>query len=163
MTAPVPKATALSRKWAIRINTGTALSPTWLVIIGINTFKYDPAIASMEEDNAFDQNGRLAKTKTALGSAAELKILRRYNPTDETEYDPGQEALRARSLLFGGDGWAHCQIYDRNGGPEAYEDYFEVGWAADGGGTTDLESVTVTLESKGSTTPIVNPAASSGS
>lgn len=163
MTAPVPQVTALQRKWAIRINTGTALSPVWTVIKGINTFKYDPALASMEEDNAFDQNGRLAKTKTAIGSVGEIKMLRRYDATDETEYDPGQEALRARSLLFGEAGWAHCQVYDRNGGPEAYEDYFEVGWAADGGGTTDLEAVTVTLESKGSTTEIPNPAASSGS
>jgi hypothetical protein len=137
--------------------------PSWLQVKGINTLKYDPAIASLEEDNAFDQNGRLGKTKTALGSAAEVKLLRRYEAEDVTEYDPGQEALRARSLLFGSDGWAHCQIYDANGGPEAYEDYFEVGWAADGGGTTDLESVTVTLESKGSTTEIVNPIDPSGS
>jgi hypothetical protein len=163
VTAPIPQVTALSRKWAIRINVGTALVPSWLTIKGINTLKYDPAAASLEEDNAYDQNGRLGKTKTALGSSAEIKLLRRYAATDVTEYDPGQEALRARSLLFGEDGWAHCQIYDRNGGPEAYEDYFEVGWAADGGGTTDLESVTVTLESKGSTTEIVNPVDPSGS
>jgi hypothetical protein len=163
VTAPVPQVTALSRKWAGDINVGTVLVPDWVTVKGINTFKYDPHAASMEEDNAFDQNGRLGKTKTALSSSAELKMLRRYAADDPTEYDPGQEALRTRAGLLGSDGWAHMRIYDRNGGPEAYEDYFEVGWAADGGGTTDLESVTVTLESKGSTTEIVNPIDSSGS
>lgn len=154
-----PLVTALARKWAIDVNSGTELSPVWVTIRGINSLKYDPNAGNLEEDNAYDQDGRLAKTKTALGSMAELKLLRRYTAGDVTDYDAGQELLRTKSALFGEDGWAHCRIYDRNGGPEAYEDYFEVLWAADGGTTTDLEKVTVTLESKGVTAEIDNPEA----
>lgn len=164
MPAPLPQTTALARKWQIDIDTANSVdTPVWVLVKGVNNLKYDPHAGSVEEDNAFDQNGRLGSTKTALDSTAELKLLRRHAGLDVTEYDPGQEALRARVPLFGEDGWAHCRIYDRFGGPEAYEDWFEILWAADGGSPTDLEKVTVTLRSKGSTTAITNPISASGS
>jgi hypothetical protein len=150
---------ALARKFAVDINTGTTLVPVWTRIGGMMEFN-DPLNPTLEDDSDYD-SGWGSVTKTQLKYQLVMKIVRRHNPDDVTEYDAGQEALRTRSTAFGGDGWADVRWYDREGGPEAYRGTTEVTWQRAGGPTTALDTVTVTLDGKGERTDITNPLAGS--
>jgi hypothetical protein len=156
--ATVPLQTALARKWKVDVR----VSGVWTPVRGIAECKWDPHQASLQEDNVYDAEGRKGATKTELGAVCELKLLRKHT-AGTTTYDPGQEALRAAAAAFGADGVAYVRIYDRDGGAEAWDMYAEVGWAADGGSTGDVEKVTATLTDKATLTEIDNPEASSGS
>lgn len=155
-----PNVSALARKWAVDVNTGTTMSPIWTRVGAIQEFKpgIDP---NLEDDATYDEEGWGSSTKTGLDWSLECKVIRRHDPDDVTEYDPGQEALRAKHDQFGEDGVAEVRWFDRFGGPEAYHGYAEVSWSPDGGTRTDLETVTVTLTGKGPRTTIANPDAAS--
>ena len=155
-----PDVSALARKWAIDVNTGTEVSPTGTRLKGVAEFK--PGLEpNLEDDSVYDDEGWGSSTKTALTWANEIKVIRRHDPADETDYDPAQESLRAKSELFGADGIASVRFYDRFGGPEAYSGYTEVSWVPDGGPHTALETVVITLTGKGKRTAIDNPQAAS--
>jgi hypothetical protein len=158
MSATAPLQSSLARKWKIDVS----VSSVWTPVRGIAECKWDPHQASMQDDNVYEAEGRKGATKTELGAVAELKLIRKRT-AGTTTYDPGQEALRAAAAAFGDDGVAYVRIYDRDGGAEAWELYAEVEWAAEGGSTSDIEKVTVTLTDKATLTEIDNPEASSGS
>lgn len=155
-----PDVSALARKWAIDIDTSATLTPTWTRLMGVTEFK-PTADPNLEDDSTYDSEGWGSSTKTALTWKNEIKVVRRHDPTDETDYDPAQEALREMAELFGADGVAHIRWYDREGGPEAYTGYAEVSWVPDGGPHTALETVVITLDGKGKRTAISNPNAAS--
>lgn len=150
---------ALARKFAVDVNSGTTLAPTWVRIGGVMEFA-DALNPNLEDDSTYD-SGWGSMTKTQLKWQATLKIVRRHNPDDVTEYDTGQEVVRAKSPLFGGDGVADIRWYDRDGGPEAYRGQAEVTWQRAGGASTVLDTVTVTFDGKGTREDIENPAAGS--
>jgi len=157
-----PDVSALARKWKIDVNTGTFDSPSWTPILGLMEFKpsVDP---NLEDDGVYDDEGWGGQTKTALSWKNEIKCVRRHDPADETEYDTGQEALRAKVDVFGASGVADVRWYDRFGSAEAYRGQAEVTWAPDGGPHTALETVVITLTGKGLRQLIENPDAASGS
>lgn len=152
-----PQQSTLSRKWVLEVNTGTVASPIWTTVKGLNEYTFTPGDPNLEDDNVYEDLGFTGQTKTALSCKGEAKIMRRTLPTDVTTYDPGQEKLRVLSNLLGPTGVAYCRTYDRDGGPEAYTYFSEVGWSPEGGSPTDLESITITLTGKGAPTLITNP------
>lgn len=152
-----PQQSTLSRKWVLEINTNTVASPIWTVVKGMAELTVTQAEPNLEDDNVYEDLGYTGQTKTALSWKAEGKIARRTLPSDVTTYDVGQEKLRTLSLLLGPNGVAHCRMYDRDGGPEAFTGFAEVTWAPDGGTPTDLEMVSFTLTGKGAPTSITNP------
>lgn len=151
---------ALARKFAIDVNTGTYLAPVWVRLGGVQEFN-DPLNPNLEDDSVYDDEGWGSQTKTAISWQAVIKLIRRHNPDDVTEYDTGQEALRAKSTLFGGDGHADIRWYDREGGPEAYRGTGEVTWQRAGGANTALDTVTATIDGRGMRADISNPSAGS--
>lgn len=152
-----PDVTQQVRKWKYDINNGTIAVPSWVQIRAVAESTPDAYIAEMEDDDSYDEEGFRTSTKTGLRSTIELKILRKRHPTSGI-FDPGQEALRTRSKSFGASGVAQIRWYDRGAGPEAYENFFEVEWKNDGGNTTDIEKITVTLHGKAKPDEITNPA-----
>lgn len=154
MTAP--NVSALARKWATDVNTGTTGSPVWTRVGAVQEFK--PALdPNLEDDATYDEEGWGSSTKTGLDWSLELKCIRRHDPTDVHDYDPGQEKIRTASELFGEDGVVEVRWFDRFGGAEAYHGFAEVTWSPDGGNRTALETVSITLTGKGVRTAITNP------
>lgn len=154
MTAPL--VSFLARKWRVDVNTGTTGTPVWVQVKGVTNFT--PGLApTMQATDDYDSDGWGGDEKTMLKWSLAISLLRKG--TDEATPDPGQEALRAKADQFGTAGRAHVRWYDRNGGPEAYEGFGNVSWEPGGGGTGDLEPVTVNVSGVGARTDIVNPAA----
>jgi hypothetical protein len=156
-----PNQSTLARKWKLDVNTGSVGSPTWTPVNGIAELTPSPQEPNIEDDNVYEDEGWGGATKTGLKWTIEAKLVRRLVAGVVTTYDPGQEKLRTCSSSFGIDGVANIRWYDREGGPEAYDGFAEVGWAPEGGSATDLETITVTLTGKGARTAITNPDASS--
>ena len=152
-----PNQSTLARKWVLEINTNTVASPTWTLVKGLQSLTPKEAIANLEDDNVYEDQGYTGQTKTALSWGADVVLLRRTLPSDVTSYDVGQEKLRTLAKVLGPTGVAHCRIYDRDGGPEAWTGFAEVQWENQGGEVTDLETVNVTLVGKGAPTFITNP------
>lgn len=152
MTAPL--VSYLARKWRCDVNTGTPAVPVWVQVRGVTNFT--PGLSpTMQSSDDFDSDGWGSDEKTMLKWNLAIALLRKG--ADETTPDPGQEALREKSDQFGSAGVAHVRWYDRNGGPEAYEGFGNVSWEPGGGGTADLEPVTVNITGKGARTDITNP------
>lgn len=150
-----PAISYLARKWRVDVNTGSTGSPVWVQVKGVTNFT--PAVAATLQDSSdYDTDGWGSDEKTMLKWSLAISLLRKG--VDAATPDPGQEALRAASDQFGTAGTVHVRWYDRNDGPEAYEGFANVSWEPGGGGTADLEPVTVNLTGKGARTEITNPA-----
>ncbi len=129
----------------------------WLQVRALKEFT--PGLdTNLEDDSDYDSDGWSSSTKTQLGWKIDAKLMRKIG-IESGDPDPGQEILRLAAESFGTAGIVHVRWYDRDGGPEAYSGYAEVSWSPDGGDTTALASVSVTLTGKGPRTPITNPAA----
>lgn len=162
MTEPTPEQliSTLARKFRVDVDTSATAAPAWLQVRAVQTFK--PTINNtMVDDADMDSDGWGSDAKTGMKWALELGLLRKVGLTSGS-YDPGQEAIRAAADDFGPDAVVHVRWYDRNGGPEAYEGYAQVGWSPNGGGPTALDIVAVTLSGNGARKPIANPTAPVG-
>lgn len=148
---------ALARKFKVDIDTSLTSTPVWTQVRGIGELK--PSIDStLQDDSDYDSDGWGSQAKTAMSWALELKLVRKLGVTS-SNYDPGQEKIRAAADAFGGDSIVHVRWYDRNGGPEAYEGHAVVTWAPEGGDAKALDTVTATLNGQGARLLINNPAA----
>jgi hypothetical protein len=159
VTTPTPETlvSTLARKYRLDVNTSSTTTADWKQVRGVSEFT--PTVDSnLEDDSDYDSDGWASQTKTQLAWAIEATLMRKIGVTSGA-YDPGQEALRVAGESFGTDGVVHVRWYDREGGAEAYEGYAEVSWAPEGGSTTALSAVSVTLTGKGARSTITNPAA----
>ena len=157
----LPNQTSGARKWSVLINTGTLSSQVWTAVDGIVDCNPNLFAANIESAGIYNDNGRASSTKTGFDAwKCELKLVRRYVAATGA-YDVGQEKLRTHAYAVGPSGVAVVQIVDRDGGDEAYQGYCEVSWGPDGGKSTDLEGVKVTLYGQGDPELIVNPLAGS--
>lgn len=162
---PAPARTKLgasttNRKWFLDVNTGTDAAPNWVAVNGIMDFK--PARdANLEDDSDFDSGGFGSQSKTAESWSVEFKVGRKVTTASVTAYDPGQEALRARS--HGKMGVANSigiRYYEMEpGGPrvEAYRGRAAVTFTDDGGGVKALATASVKLAGQGELAPIAHP------
>lgn len=163
---PVPTRTPLGasttmRQWYLDVDTaGSTVSPTWVGVFGIMELK--PGLEPTKQDDSdYDSGGFQSKTKTAEAWSVELKIGRKVQVADGTQYDPGQEFLRTKSFgQMGPANSVHIRYYEmQDNGPrvEAYEGWASVGWSPDGGKMEDLNLVSVTLDGQGKLSQITHP------
>lgn len=149
----------LARRWFLDINTGTYAAPTWTPVNGVEDFKA-PLDPTVQDDSDYDSGGYKSSSITALGWKIELKLARKATAALATAYDPGQEALRAASLLMGASNRVDVRFYEVTAsGPitEAYRGYATVSWSEDGGGMDALASITCSLTGQGARTAITHP------
>ena len=150
-------AATLARKYKVDVNTGTIASPVWTPVRAIADLK-QPVDPNAEDDSDYDAGIWASEVVTQLKWSVELKLLRKIGTTS-TAYDPGQEALRAKSVLAAAEGLVQIRVYDRDGGPEAYKGLVSVSWTPEGGDTKALDIATAKLSGNGERTTITNPAA----
>lgn len=129
----------------------------WTKVRAIADLK-PPVEPNMEDDSDYDGEGWASEAKTQLKWSIEVKLIRKVG-ISSGNYDPGQEILRAASTRFGQTGLVEVQMYDRFGGPEAFQGFANVSWSPEGGEAKALNIVTATLSGSGKRTDIVNPAA----
>lgn len=159
-TTPVPLGFATTvRKWKLDVNTGTFGSPVWTGVFGQNAFK-DARNPEMKDDSDMDSEGYKSEAKTADGFSIEMTVLRKATAADPEDYDPGQEALRAKGDAMGAGNVADIRWYEmEEGGPriEAYRGFASVKWEPEGGKMDDLDAVKVTLGGRGKRNVIAHP------
>ena len=160
MALTKPAQSNANRKWKLTVNTGTLSSEVWTEVLGVNDLTVNPFEPVMKEDDVFDESGYGSTTKTALRWSAEATLVRRKT-VPAGALDVGQEKLRTHALTLGSSGVAAVQMFDRDGGIEAYQGFCEVEWKPDGGKMDDLETIKIKLYGKGVLTVIVNPDAGS--
>lgn len=154
-----PDVSALARKWRMDVNTGTASVPVWTTCNGIRELTPPGPTPTLQDDGVYEDGGWGSSTKTGLDWVLNGTLVRRMEPDDTTQYDDGQESLRAAAFALGSSGQRQVRWYDRDGGPEAYSGWCEVTWAPQGGDRTALELVQITLTGRGAMTAITNPVA----
>ena len=157
-TVKVPLGAAtLNRKWFLDVKSGGE----WLGVYGITDLKAGKE-PTLQDDSDFDSAGWKSSTVSALGWSLELKVERKVQAAVSTQYDPGQEVLRAASDLMGIGNNVEVRWYEMNdNGPkvEAYTGFATVSWVPDGGSMDVLDTVSITLTGKGARTSITHPAA----
>lgn len=154
-------ASTTNRKWYVDVNTGTYDNPTWIGVFGVSDFK-DKNDPTLQDDSDFDSDGYKSSTATALEWGAEMKVGRKSTESDQTQYDPGQEVLRAAANKLGVQNRVDVRYYEMEpGGPrvEAWRGFATVSWVPDGGPMDALSTVSVTLTGQGKRTAITHPEA----
>jgi len=149
----------LARRWYIDVNSNTYAAPTWVAVNGVEDFKA-PLDPSVQDDSDYDSDGYKSSTITAIGWSVDLKLARKVTAASAIVYDPGQEILRAASILMGASNRVDLRWYEvTDAGPitEAYRGYAAVSWSEDGGGMDALASVSVTLTGQGARATYVHP------
>ncbi|NNJ04146.1 hypothetical protein HHX38_08360 [Streptomyces sp. PKU-MA01144] len=150
-----PTETVLARRWRMDVNMGDDVTPDYQLCPAITEFQpqWPPNI---EESTTYDSDGWKDNDKTGQEWSVELTFNRKATP-DSTAFSPVHEALRLASFAYGPDSKVGVRFYDRNGLPEAYSGKVLVTWEDQGGESTDLGQVQVTLTGTGPLTPITNP------
>jgi hypothetical protein len=156
VTTPV-LVSATASKFILKVDSSVAQDgSSFIPVRGMVDFK--PSVATTTQDDSdYDSGvwGSDAKTQLKWSNVCKLS---RKRATGYVE-DPGQKVLRLAHDQVGAAGTVLVQWYDRNGhGSEAYQGSALVQWDDDGGATSALSTVSVTLMGQGVRTPIVNPA-----
>ncbi|HJQ00080.1 MAG TPA: IPT/TIG domain-containing protein [Jatrophihabitans sp.] len=147
-----------ARKWKLDVDISAAQDGTEYIPVRAMSDFQPSNPSTMQDDSDYDSDGFGSDAKTGSKWANVLKLIRKKGVTSNV-YDPGQETLRLASNEFGGAGVVRVRWYERDGGGEAWEGYAQVQWSEDGGNSTALSTVSVTLSGQGARTPITNPAA----
>jgi len=145
------------KDWYMDVNTGTSASPTWTPCSGLMSFK--PDLKDVLKDNStFDGGGAQSSQKTADQWILTGKLKRAGQSDVPTAYDPGQEALRAASLLYGASNQVQVRWYEVNGSgrpvAEAWEGTGAVSWTEDADGYDDVRVAAFTITGAGPKTAV---------
>lgn len=143
-------------KWKIDVDASVGLDGSgYIPVRGIVDFQ--PALnTTTQDDSDYDSGVWGSDAKTQLKWQNTIKLSRKRG-AGYTE-DPGQKTLRLAHDQVGTAGTVRVRWYDRNGhGSEAYEGFAMVQWSEDGGATTALNTVSVTLVGQGTRSNITNP------
>jgi hypothetical protein len=150
--------TALARRYKWEVNTGTFDVPVWSHVPGVVEFKL-PVEPNNESDSDYDSDGWLGNTKTAQEWSLEAKVSHKMDPAGN-EINSVHAFLKAASLAFDGDDIVHMRYFDRRGLADAWEGYGLIQWEPEGGETTGLDQVTITVAASSyspALVPITNP------
>lgn len=158
---PLGAATGLS-KWFVDVDTTpSAGSATWVPILGIQSFAPIPDAGNLVDDSDFDSGGFESQAKTSTAHSATMTVVRKVQPANATQYDPGQEFLRSASIgKLGSASVVHLRFYEMEpSGPrvEAYAGFYTVGWGGESGDMKALSTVQVTLTGRGQLLQIAHP------
>lgn len=146
-------------KWQADVNTGTYAAPVWIGLFGTNDFKFGVE-PTTKDDGDFDSVGWGSEVVSSRKWKLETTFLRKVVAAAPTTYDPGQEFLRAASLLLGSGNRVDIRVYEMvSGGPkvEAYRGYASVQWVPSGGANDEIEKVVCTLNGSGELVAITHP------
>lgn len=152
----------LNRKWRLDVQTGqdaTTQEPIWTPVRGRTEFQ-SAQEPTLQDDSDMDGDGWKSQSVTAQAWSLAFKLARKVDPSDETTYDAGQEALRLAANEMGVENAVHVRWYEMApGGPrvEAYEGDAAVSWSPDGGGMDAFDFVSVTLTGQGRRVQIAHP------
>lgn len=152
-------ASTTNRKWYLDINTGTDIAPVWTGVFGITDFNA-PLDNTLQDDSDYDSDGYKSQTKTASQWSITGTVARKTTESDQTAYDPGQEAIRLAAEENGVANSVHCRWYEmEEGGPrvEAYEGHAAAQWSPNGGAMDALSTAGFTLTGQGKRIPITHP------
>lgn len=159
-TTKVPLgAPTTNRKWFLDVSTDGGT--TWIGVFGIVEFKPGTE-GSFQDDTDFDSDGWGSEANTLNRWKNEGKCSRKGLASNETEYDPGQEVIRAAGAKTGMDNVIATRWYEMEpGGPrvEAYQGNAAVSWTEDGGGVEALSTASFVLSGRGKRNVIAHPAA----
>lgn len=147
-----------ARKWWLDVNTNTEAEPIWTPVNGIGEFK-PLNLPSMQDSGDFDSDFS-AKEASLIEWGAEFKVKRKVKSGAFTEYDTGQEALRAAGNAVLGSNRVQIRYYEMTtGGPrvEAYKGWVTVDWGEDGGAAEALDVVSVKLHGQTDRVAITHP------
>ena len=156
VTTPV-LTSAVASKFILKVDSSVGKDGSaFIPVRGMTDFK--PSVATTTQDDSdYDSGVWGSDAKTQLKWSNVLKLSRK-RASGYVE-DPGQKVLRLAHDQVGDAGTVLVQWYDRNGhGSEAYQGFALVQWDDDGGPTSALSTVSVTLMGQGVRTPITNPA-----
>lgn len=138
------EATALQRKWRWQVNLGTALVPDWANVVGLQEFT--PSVTPTDqEDNDYENDGWGGSTRTMRVWGIEGNISYRKDTVTHVPNAAHEHLRLAASAVDPEDAVVHTRWFDKLGGTEAHEGYGLITWAPDGGGTADLERVSITV------------------
>lgn len=151
MTAPTPD---LTKKFLVRVNTGTTEAPVWTKVRGMKSFQ-DQMNYTNEDTTTFDDGlWKGADWTYQIGWGCQFNVLRnRYGGSE----DAGQQFLREAAVPqdeVSQPKLVEVQIVDRFGGEENYQGTASVQWAPQSG---NLAEVQVTLSGAGFRQSITNP------
>lgn len=151
-------ATTLNRKWFMDVDNNPGGVANWLGVFGITDFK--PSVDTSTGDTSDFGSAWKGIQNTALAWKLEGKAKRATTAASALAYDPGQEYLRAQSVLVGVAARTHVRFYEMEpGGPriEAYDGYGTVSWSEEGGGQDALSMVSFTVNGDGPRNVITHP------
>lgn len=145
----------LARDWRVDVDTGTTETPVWTQVRAITSFT--PTVsATTQDDSDYDSDGWGSDAITMRKWSLTMTVGRKEQ--QDQANDPGQEALREASDQFGPAAVVHVRWYEKHKDDgEAYEGYALVNWEPQGGDTTSLKTVNVTLMGQGVREVITNP------
>lgn len=151
-----------NKKWFLDVDsTPNGPSSTWLPVRGITNFVPVTDDGGFEDDTDFDGQGAKSQAKTLTGFSATSTVARKVDDDDSTQYDEGQEFLRAAfEQNTGVQAVAHVRFYEMEpGGPrvQAYEGWVAGSWAEQGGTVGGLSSAMVTMNGRGAVNSIDHP------
>lgn len=138
------EATEKQHKWRWEINMGTLAVPDWQRVVGLQEFAA-PITPTDQEDNDYDNDGWLGDTRTARKWAINAKISYRKDTATSVANAVHEQLRIAASKIDPEEGVVHMRWFDKFGGVQAHEGYGLVTWTPDGGGTVDLERITLVV------------------
>lgn len=147
---------ATASKYILKVDSSVGKDGSaFIPVRGMTDFQ--PSVATTTQDDSdYDSGVWGSDAKTQLKWSNVVKLSRKRAPGYVE--DPGQKILRLAHDKVGDEGSVLVQWYDRNGnGSEAYQGFALVQWTDDGGPTTALSTVSVSLMGQGVRTPIENP------
>lgn len=134
-----------------------ATPDTWIPVAGINSFSATPTYTTADNSD-FNSGMWGSDLPTQMKNQVTTTLIRR---NDGTAYDAGQELLRTAAYATPPD-LLTIRYYDTAfDAAEAYEADVYVQWSPQGGGTTGIQTVNVTMNGQGAPREIANPSATS--
>lgn len=165
-TFPLLGASTVARKRIYEVNTGTAASPTWVMIGGVKSSTPNIDQANWVDDSDYSSAGYGSQTKTASTWSVTM-TLKRAPVSGTVTYDVAQEYLRAHAIGNFGPAntvqirWYEYDPNDPNGTSnprvEAYMGFVGVEWADQGGDDKAVEEAQVTMNGQGKLNLIAHP------
>jgi|ADGO01.1.fsa_nt_gi IPT/TIG domain. len=157
--APTDNRTALARRFRLDVNMGTASSPDWQQLLGIQEFTptYEPR---REDDETYEDGGAMRRATTGYSWGVELSLIHR-TASDGVTWNSVQERLRtAAEANDTADGEVQIRWYDRNGrSGDNYQGWVLVDWTPEGGEPGARDIVSVVLHGQGQRESLTNPLA----
>lgn len=136
-----------------RLEVESAVPDTFTPVAGLNSFSPTPAYTTADNSD-FNSGMWGSDLPTQMKMTIAATFIRR---NDGSAYDAGQELLR--EAAYAAD-LVRIRYYDTAfDAAESYEADAYVQWSPQGGGTTGIQTVNVTLNVQGAPAEVANPAA----